>query len=279
MKHLVAGVDELASETALSEGWTYSLFPPASIAAIDAAVSGLGVKAFHGKKFKKGQVSEYRVFLASARRQLELHDNALLMSTLLDTSWKKEFLALGRRLIAKSMAAAGVADRDAVALAEHLFPGLMTLQRLAANLPAAESVEIEIDSDSVSRHLGTSKVQVSGRSLSTARLLRVAYEAYRAKRFPSSPSLQAGGLRALRDARSRSIQIADTFGNFALSYVFALLGHASRTRAVKAQVFDDVFGDVLDPNEVIGSAKLVGKDDVEITKPGGLSLRIGMSVT
>jgi len=95
----VAGVDEVASETQMSEGWTYAVLPDVAISAIDSAVSSCSVKTFHGKKFKKAQAADYETFLAVARAELLNHQNAFLTFTLLEISWKTQFLGFASRLI------------------------------------------------------------------------------------------------------------------------------------------------------------------------------------
>lgn len=272
----VAGVDEVASETQISEGWTYAAFPDVAIAAIDSAVSGCSVKTFHGKKFKKAQEADYETFLAAVRNELLQHQNSFLTFTLLETSWKSDFLGFASRLITGGIQGAGVNDPDALSIANHLFPGLATFQRLTCciNLPA---IDIEIDSDDISKKLAQSSISAKGKSIPVAKLLGWAYEAYRKQQFPTSPALGTRGIQALSDAKSRVIQVADVFGNFALSYIFIQLGDTSKTRKVKAEIFERVFSSEITPGPILGAAKLSGPsgNDIELTQPGGLTLRLG----
>lgn len=272
----VAGVDEVASETQMSEGWTYAVFPDVAIAAIDSAVSGCSVKTFHGKKFKKAQKADYETFLASVRNELLQHQNSFLTFTLLEASWKNDFLGFANRLITGGIQGAGVNDPDALAIADHLFPGLATFQRLTccANLPV---IDIEIDSDDISKKLAQSSISTKGQSIPVAKLLGWAYEAYRKQQFPTSPVLGTRGIQALSDAKSRVIQVADVFGNFALSYIFIQLGHTSTTRKVKAEIFERVFSNEITPGPILSAAKLseLNRNDIELTQPGGLTLRLG----
>jgi len=271
---LMAGVDEIATETRVCEGWTYAVMPPSCIEAIDADVSSCIVKDFHGKTFKPPQASEYQELLASARQHIENSGCGLLSFTLLDTSWKDQFVSFAERLVSNAMMTAGISDPEALSLAQHLFPGLLTLQRLTAHLTAS-TIEIEIDSDSVSQRLGTSAVTVRGRALPTARLLEFAYEGHRKRQFPTSPRLRRQGLRALDDAKSRCIQVADVFGNFALAYIFVHLGLRTRGRVAKASVLSAVFGDILDASSLSKDVTLAGGSDLALTQPGGLTLGIG----
>jgi hypothetical protein len=97
---LQAGVDEIASETQVSEGWTYAVLPSASVSGINAAVASGTVKHFHGKKFKKAQASDYQALLAAARKEVEASEDGFLAFTLLETSWAE---ALARWLGVRSM--------------------------------------------------------------------------------------------------------------------------------------------------------------------------------
>lgn len=272
----VAGVDEVASETQMSEGWTFAVLPDAAILAIDSAVSGCNVKTFHGKKFKKAQAAEYETFLAAARTELLKQQNAFLTFTLLEISWKTQFLAFANRLITAGIQGAGVNDPDAIAISTHLFPSLITLQRLTsnANLPA---IDIEIDSDNISKRLAPSSISTKGKSIPTAKLLGWAYEAHRIQQFPASPKLGPNGVLSLADAKSRAIQVADVFGNFALSYIFFHLGHTSKSRTVKSDIFGSVFSSEIAPGPILSLVKLSGPtmNDIELTQPGGLTLRLG----
>ena len=107
---LLAGVDEVASETQVSEGWTYALLPSSSITAIDAAVSKCAVTHFHGKRFKKSQAADYQAFLSAGRHELEQAACGILMFTLLESSWKATLVPFAQRLISNSMVIAGVTD-------------------------------------------------------------------------------------------------------------------------------------------------------------------------
>lgn len=272
----IAGVDEVGSETQVSEGWTYAILPDIAISAIDHAVSSCNVENFHGKKFKKAQESQYETFLSAARNELLKHQNSFLTFTLLDLSWKSEFIEFSNRLVSGGLGGAGVNDSDALAIAQHLFPGLITFQRLTAS-SNLEAIDIEIDSDDISKKLSLNTVLTNGRSLPVANLLRWAYEAHRKQQFQGSPRLGAGGIRALSDAKSRVIQLADVFGNFALSYIFAQHGDQSKSRIIKAKIFERVFGNEIKPGPILSATRLSGKslNDIEIFHSGALTLRLG----
>lgn len=271
-----AGVDEVGSETQISEGWTYAVLPTAAIAAIDAAVSSCSVKTFHGKKFKKNQAADYEMFLNAVRTELLNNAEAHLTFTLLEATWKNQFLVSTSGIVSGGFQAAGITDPVAINIAKHLFPGLATLQRLTLTTPAPV-INIEIDSDSVSAKLALSSVAIAGKRIATAKILGFSYEAYRKKLFPCSPKLGDNGILVLDDAKSRAIQAADVFGNFALAYIFTQLGHGSKSRAVKAAIFQRVFSQEITPGPIHTAATLTGptNNDILLTQAGGLTLRIG----
>lgn len=272
---LIIGADEVASETQVSAGWAYAVFPAASIQAIDKNVMGGSVKSFHGRKFKQAEAAEYAAFLKAVRAELEKEPKSLMLFTLQSLSWKNQFVPFAERLISGAMKNVGVSEPAVVQIAEHLFPGIIYLQRLLQERRSCV-IELEVDSDSVSEKLKSSMANFGVVSVPTSRLLTAAYDAYRKEVFPDSPAIARDGIRALRDAKSRAIQAADVFGNFALAYLFRMLGHTSKSRAAKAQLFENAFGDILDISNLPGAVKLSGANDIEIVRPGGLTLVIGL---
>jgi len=273
--HLIAGVDEIASETQVSEGWTYAVFPHASIQALDQAVSGGSVKSFHGKKFKQTQAAEYELFLKAIRAELEKEPNSRMLFTLQDLSWKNKFVPFAKRLISGALKNVGVLDPSIIQIAEHLFPGVVKLQGLICGMSWC-SIEIEVDSDSVSEKLRNSAANFGAVSVPTANLLSAAYGAYRNTVFRTSPVMVHGGIKVLKDAKSRAIQAADVFGNFALSFLFFKLGDTSNKRAAKAKIFENVFGDVLDTSKIHSSVALFNANDIKIINPGGFTLSVSL---
>lgn len=259
----------------MSAGWAYAVFPDASIQAINKALLGSSVKSFHGKKFKQSEAAEYAAFFKAVRVELEKEPDSLMLFTLQSLSWKSQFVPFAERLIAGAMKNVGVSEPAVIQIAEHLFPGIIYLQRLIQGRRSS-LIELEVDSDSVSEKLKSSMANFGSVSVPTSRLLTAAYNAYRKEVFPDSPAIAREGIHALRDAKSRAIQAADVFGNFALAYLFRMLGHTSKSRAAKAQLFESAFGDVLDTSKLPGAVRLCGNNDIEIVKPGGLTLSIGL---
>lgn len=264
---LIAALDEVGTETQLSDGWTYAVLPADAVLPFESLISCCRTKNFHGKKFKDSERDDYRSFLCAMRTSLEAAPVGFLAFKLLSRPWRSEYDAFMERLVEGGMLAAGVADQDAAKICRHVFPALGILQRLLgqdSNGVSNGLLSIEIDSDDISARLAQSNVQVRGREIPTGKLLTTAYSAYREKQFPRSPTLPAGGICVMRDKKSRMIQMADVFGNFALAHLFVKLGDTSRKRRAKAELFRDVFGDILGTDEdVTSKCRLVDGNDIE----------------
>lgn len=238
-------------------------------------MSGGSVKSFQGKKFKQTQAAEYEVLLKAIRAELVKEPTSLMLFTIQDLSWKKQFVPFAKRLISGAMKNDGVSDPSVIKIAEHLFLGVIYLQRLIQGRNLC-SIELKVDSDSVSEKLKNSAANFGAVSVPTANLLSGAYEAYRKEVFPTSPVMARGGIRVLKDAKSRAIQAADVSGNFALSFLFAKLGHTSKPRAAKAQIFENAFEDLLDTSKIHSAVALAGANDIQLINPGGFTLSVGL---
>lgn len=276
MSLLVAGIDEVATERQLLEGWTYYILPEGELGAFEKAIQGIAVsstRAFHGKKFKKAQATEYEAFLRALRAAVEQSGGpARAVFTLNETSWKAQLLPHLSALVTTALRENGLPEEDALPILTKLFPGLATLQRLVAPVGSDYSLRLEIDQDDVTRALPSTVLSVQGGQLPLERVLVALYRGYRARLFPESPSLlDLGGVTVLRDGQSRLIQAADVFGNFAMSYALHHLGDPSTTRAVKADVFARVFGDVVSPGMVTSAAVLQG-NEMTSNQAGALTL-------
>lgn len=274
---LVAGVDEFASETQLSAGWTYCVFSPAAIARIDATVAQCKTKAFHGKDFSQRESADYEKLLSAVRTELESDPKALLTFTLQDASWKRSFLPFIEGVVEKSFSEAGIVDSSVIDAAKQLFPGLATLQRLT-NEYAGDTIAIHIDSDDVTRALPPTTQLAQGLTAKASTILWAAYEGHREKLFPLSPALIPLGLHVFDDADSRAVQIADVFGNFSLAHIFVELGARSARRVAKSTILRDTFGDLMLHPTLAKEVRIAGKsgNDLQLAAPGGFTLRMGL---
>ncbi len=181
---LIAALDEVGTETQLSDGWTYAVLPADAVLQFESLISSCRTKNFHGKKFKDSERDDYRSFLCAMRTSLEAAPVGFLAFKLLSRSWRSEYDAFMERLVEGGMLAAGVADQDAAKICRHVFPALGILQRLLGQNSSGLAnglLSIQIDSDDMSARLAQSKVQVRGREIPAGKLLTTAYNAYREK--------------------------------------------------------------------------------------------------
>lgn len=272
----LAGVDDVGSQTQLSEGWAFAILPRSAVSRIDAAVSSLAPAVFHGKEFKpKRDTDSYKRFLEEVRSEVAANPGAQLTFTLQEMTWKNQMRSSVNTVISQAFHNASVPDPNAVKVIQKLFRGLITLQRLTVG-STATALTIELDEDSISTNLATGVITRGQQVTPTARVLQRLYETYRNNYFPSSPELGAG-IVTVNDADSRIVQAADVFGNFALAYIFVELGHTTTGRKKKADIFSEVFKDDLPPSDVIRSNVVLagpGNEDIQLAHQGGLTLSI-----
>ena len=100
MSELIVGLDEIATERQLSEGWTYIAFPklklPKFVKEVGEICTGVPNCVFHGKKFKKAQANDYHQFLRTIREVVEDNPPSLLAFTLMNQSWKSKYTSTAR---------------------------------------------------------------------------------------------------------------------------------------------------------------------------------------
>lgn len=271
MTDLIAGLDEIGTETQMSDGWTFVVLSVEGLARFKKELSPKPKQTFHGKKFKTALEPEYRHFLTALRREAEGPDSALLAFSLLDRPFRREFVPSIRRLVAKSLGESGLAASGFSAVIEHVFPGLATLQRLTRDMGSAHELAIELDRDDVTRRFASMQTAVGLKTLTLQRVTHAAYEGYRKHLFSNSPALGTGSISVVNDAKSLPVQAADVLGNFAMAYALVALGHPSKKLSLKAVIFSDVFGDLLKGTDLPSQAYLRG-NDMELKQSGALTL-------
>jgi len=138
-------------------------------------------------------------------------------------------------------------------------------------------MDVDLDSDTFTERINGLDVTLNGRSVAAARILAAAYRGYRSNRFPASPELGPGGIRVISDTKSLPVQVADVFGNFALAFLFRVLGDASKKRDLKGTIFADAFGDAIGTPNLAALASLRG-NDIELKENGALTLQIGSHI-
>lgn len=277
MTKLIAGLDEIATETQKSEGWCYFCIPQTEYVKFEAEVENLltattKLTSFHGKKFKTNQADEYEQFLRLIRKYVESSVPTILSCTLNSEAWKAQYLGFCERVTTNVFTQVGVTNLDLINVCKQLTPGLFSFMRLVNHFGNSNELKIEVDSDSVKETFPQFDTIIKGHNFTADFLMTKLYNAYRNIQFANSPILATGGISVLKDQNSFAVQAADVIGNFSTSYVYYKLGNTSNKRILKGQIFERVFGDKYGAENFSSSIKLVEQNDLELLTDGAFTM-------
>jgi hypothetical protein len=247
--NLAAGLDDTATMTQQCAGWSYIVMDSTARAQFEAQAVALlpaGIREFHGKKWKPAQSTAYKQFLELVRRSLEADPASRAASSLNTVGWNDQFVPFCQKVVEEFCRAHKIAEKSLVAAMRQLFPPLITFQRLLRDCQTGATISFQIDTnDTLAQFPGLRSV-IDGQVVTAESILATLYERYRVWRFPSAPSLTTTGVTICRGSMSSLVQAADVIGNFSLAYVYDKAGQATARVAQKAQIFLDVFGDIID---------------------------------
>lgn len=277
MAKLIAGLDDIATETHKSEGWCYFCLPETEYRNFEVEAKNLisdtkRLTFFHGTKFKADQTNEYEQFLRLIRKYAETSAPTILCCTLNSENWKRTFLNYCDRITTNVFTQVGVTNASLIDVCKQLTPGLFSFMRFVDHFGNAHKISIDIDSDNVKekyRHLNT---VINGHQLTADFLMTSLYNNYRKIQFPNSPQLSENGISVLRDSQSLAVQAADVIGNYSNSYLFYKLGNTSKKRVLKGEIFERVFGDKFSAVNFATSVQLVGQNDIQILTEGAYTM-------
>lgn len=275
---LIAGIDETASETQTSEGWTYCVLTNSAlkdlVADHQSIVARGTIKGFHGKKFKTHLEQEYRDFLTAVRTRSEDSAFRLLALKLMDETWKAEFVPFIKRVVPNAIATAGLTNPSAVAAITKLMPAIAELQRLMRDVGSSHNLAMEIDRDSITEGLPTLTFARGATQASAEKILRGLYAGFAKHNHPDSPAMSPAGIKVVSDTKSVIVQAADVFGNFALAHASSISGHGSKKLALKSKIFTDIFGDHLTGSSAAASVSLSSNKELTIAQSGTFGVLI-----
>jgi hypothetical protein len=241
---------------------------------VQQLLAATSLKAFHGKEYARRFESKYRAVFVALRDALGSGVASFAACTLLDESWKKEYLTFVGKVIPNALDDARASGDEAVAALTRLAAPLFTFQRIANEvLLEGGTAAIDVDADGSTRDIANYSFQARGHTIAAGKLIRPIYQASRASRFPCAPSLDYDALRVCPDEESALLQVADLLGNFAAAYVAFRLGRTSKTLTAKASIFEDVFGDLVKGADFSG-AELAGGDDLRLKAAGAFTLKL-----
>jgi hypothetical protein len=270
---LVVGIDETATETQLTEGWSFFLLPAGAVAnfatAGKAILAKAEISAFHGKKFRVRDADAYLQFLRLIRLQLQTHTPSILICSLMNEKWKGTFVPFAENLLQTAIAGASLHDLALFRILKTMVAPLLTLQRLTRGCSEPASIRIEIDADDIKRNFVHSRVAVRNATIHASVPPRGVYNGYRKRRFPKSSELERDSIDVVDDNDSILIQAADVFGNFSFGG-FVELGVRSKLRLKKSELLASAFGDILEPIDYQAKCRLRGAD-LELLTDGTLN--------
>lgn len=149
----------------------------------------------------------------------------------------------------------------------------MTYQRITSSCIESDSVEIEIDADSVLKAIHETVSKVGSLQIPIQSLLYIFLNKYKTIKFPTAPDIS--DVRVINDEDSFLIQGADIFGNFSLAVASKALGHTSNTINEKEQIFHEVFGDIPNKSTLISGVELIGdQNEISLKHDGSFTLTI-----
>lgn len=268
-----AGIDDLATERQISEGWSYFVIENELLDMFscksEKILKDIALDSFHGKLFKRRFKERYLDFLKLCREYSEKSEISLIAVILQNEMWKNQFIPFTERIIKNAYGKNNITDHEIVSSSQKLTGPLFSLQKLLQNLSSEYSLKIVIDSHTITKNFDELEIEVSntiGSDTVTAKqlLIRI-YNSYRNKCFPNSPTLINRGISVRPDENLFIIQAADIIGNFSLSYIMKKLGKESKTINMKSEIFAEVFGDKFESIDI--------SKDLDISESGEIILK------
>jgi hypothetical protein len=264
MSNFITGIDDFGTMSGISQGWTFVSFDEVFYNDFQSNAQDILIKSklgcFHAKKFKRNKQSYYKEFLQLIKDTLSKGDNSIACATLLDQTWKSEFRGFTERVIKGAFEQAGLKDTVLISASQFLASPIFTYLRIASSHISANTTTIHIDHHSITRGLSDINLVIADRKISPQLPIIAALNEYRRKQFPNAPEIERNSIAVLSDDASFIIQAADVVGNFSSALVFKALGKSSKSNDLKAEIMNDVFGDILDTSNITELVEIRGED-------------------
>ena len=260
------GMDELATETAKCEGWTYFCLPELYVPDFNrdaaAILASSRLHSFHGKKYKTEFEDEYYEFLKLIRLYTEKSLQTRTGTILYSAEHRRWLLDISESIGIVALAKTGTAIGTAWNQIATYVPPLLCLTQFADELGPKIEMRVEMDECTSLKDLALCIPGAYGTIHTAQELLQTIYNGYAAKKSPRLPLLASLGINTMPDSRSFLIQAADVFGNFSMALTFAKLGDTSKKRQEKARLIERVFSDRMPLIDFSGALTLTGNDFV-----------------
>jgi len=279
---LFAGIDDIATERALSAGWSFVVLPKTDANQFSADARALlaagRLTEFHAKLFKHKNAREckaYEDLLSLLRKSSESAALCLLACSLYDDTFHPTFTSFAARIMVNVLQTLGISDPAVVAAAPKAASPLFTMLRLLKAPDDTAMTSIEIDEDAALSTFGVQTLVANGKPMPATHLLAMLADLYRRHCFPQSPRVHSSGIAFVDSASSLLVQAADVLGNFSVNYLMSKLGTVTMGRAAKAKIFESVFGDLLTQSQFGQFAVLKGSQaELAAQQPGALTFTL-----
>jgi hypothetical protein len=282
-KLLSVGIDDLATEMQLSEGWTFFLIEKELVNEFSEKakiiLDKICIDSFHGKKYKRRFKTSYLEFLELCREYSEKSSVSLISVVLQDLNWKNQYVPFTKRVIKNVLSNNDINEPEILASSQKLVAPLFSLQAQTNNLSHSFNIEILVDSDSITESFDNLSIELTkpqgSITITSKKLLSFIYNGYRNLQFPNSPTLIKEGISVKPDESSFLIQASDIIGNFCLSYIKKKLGYTSKTINQKAELFSRVFGDKFDDIDLNNVLEITSSNEIKLKFSGQQVLKFG----
>lgn len=280
MSRFITGIDDIATETQVSEGWCYFVLSQTEYTRMEAEARGVlcssNMKAFHAKKFVTTEQAAYTDFLNIIKRYLDNSAPSLCCCTLNNQQWQGDFVKFCNGVATGVFTQVGVTDTELIDVTKEFVPATFTLQRLISTFGSANELTLEIDSDTIKDKFRNISTIIKGHTFSASFLLEKLFNAYRTEKFPDCPEVIPNGISVVNDAKSIAVQAADVVGNFSTSCIYSNLGNKSKKRILKGQIFESVFGNHFGGQDFSKDVELVGDNDLKLKRDGAFTFQFGL---
>lgn len=280
---ILAGIDDLATEKQLSEGWSYFVIEKEFLKEFsrkaEKLLTNTKLNSFHGKNYKRRFRDNYLNFLKLCREYTEKSNISILSVILQDENWKNKFIPFTERVIKNVYGNNNINYPEIITSSQKLAAPLFTLQNLTKSFSSDYHIDVSIDCDQITESFDNLNIEISrplgNIKMTSKKILSIIYNGYRKIQFPNSPILNKNGISVKPDENSYLIQAADIIGNFSLSYIMKKLGKKSITIDAKSEIFSIVFGDKFDDIDLSDVFEVTNSNEIKLKFTGQQVLKFG----
>ena len=276
------GIDEVATETAKCDGFTFFCLPEAYVDEFTAETRKLlkasGLSSFHGVDCKDHNAAAFAEFLLLTHTFVRKSPQAFTACRMFSDKVKAELLAFSNRVVQGAVEKSLGLRHPAVGLLQPYFLPFASLAAVSRELAPSVEMRVDMDEHSSFGDLAAVAHQVGPDPVRAATLLKGIYNGYAKQLHERTPLLPDDGIKVMKDSKSALIQAADVIGHFAMNYVFMRIGHTSKKKLARAKLFADAFGTDVAAFDPTGKVTL-DKNDFTLVADGSVTFKVSWEVT